>query len=357
MTQIKTLDFTGTTIFCGIDVHKKNWRVNIQNSDFELEDFSQNPDSVLLHKHLSKKYPGANYKVCYEAGFSGFSAHRTFSDLGVNCLVLNAADVATNHKERRQKNDKIDARKLCEYLQTKKVRGIHIPEVHWEHSRSLVRLRERIVGNQTRCKNRIWQQLHFSGIKLPEGYEAGQYWSRQFISKLESLDCGSDILKSTLNLYIKDFKQTRALLVEATRNIRQLCRSASYEKDINFLKSIPGIGGINAAIILFEFQDVTRFKNFDHLCSYVGLVPDTSDSGEKKISKGITNRTNHSLRSALVESSWIVIRKDPALLMKYKEYCKRMDKNKAIIRIAKHLLSRINYVLKNKVEYVTCVVA
>jgi hypothetical protein len=53
---------------------------------------------------------------------------------------------------------------------------------------------------------------------------------------------------------------------------------------------------------------------------------------------GITNRTNQFLRAALIESSWNVVRKDPALLMKYKEYCKRMNKNKAIIRIAKHLL-------------------
>ncbi len=30
MTQFKQLDFTGFTIFCGVDVHKRNWRVNIQ---------------------------------------------------------------------------------------------------------------------------------------------------------------------------------------------------------------------------------------------------------------------------------------------------------------------------------------
>ena len=51
MTQVRKLDFTGTTIFCGIDVHKKSWRVNIQDSEFELEDFTQDADVVLLHKH------------------------------------------------------------------------------------------------------------------------------------------------------------------------------------------------------------------------------------------------------------------------------------------------------------------
>jgi len=357
MTQVKKLDFSGTTIFCGIDVHKKSWRVNVQDSEFELEDFSQNADVVLLHKHLKAKYPGASFKLCYEAGFSGFSAQRWLSEQGMDCRVVNAADVATSDKEKRQKNDKVDARKLCEHLQSKKVRGIYIPALHWEHGRSLVRARGRIVSNQTRCKNRIWQLLHFSGLSLPKGYMAGQYWSNRFIKELEAINCGSEELKTTLVLYIKDYQQTKTLLLEATRAIRKLCKQSMYTKDIFLLRSIPGIGEINAAIILFELQEVTRFKHFDHLCSYAGLVPDTSDSGETKRALGITNRSNNNLRTALVESSWSVIRKDPSMLMMYKKYCRRMEKNKAIIRIAKHLLSRINYVLKNEKEYVIGVVA
>ena len=53
MDKSKTLDFSGTTIYCGVDVHKKSWRVNIQDHEFEMEDFTQNPDTVLLHKHLT----------------------------------------------------------------------------------------------------------------------------------------------------------------------------------------------------------------------------------------------------------------------------------------------------------------
>jgi transposase len=270
---------------------------------------------------------------------------------------VNAADVATTDKEKRQKTDKIDARKLCEHLQTKKMKGIYVPALNWEHGRSLVRARARIVSNQTRCKNRIWQLFHFSGLALPKDYEAGQYWSRSFIKELLATDCGSEELKITLSLYMKDFVQTRLLLVEATRAVRQLCKQPEYQKDMALLRSIPGIGEINAAVILFELQDVSRFKRFDNLCSYVGLVPNTHDSGQTKKTKGITERSNHYLRTALVESSWSVVRKDPALLMKYKAYCRHMEKNKAIIRIAKHLLSRINYVLKNKKEYVPGVAA
>jgi hypothetical protein len=36
-------------------------------------------------------------------------------------------------------------------------------------------------------------------------------------------------------------------------------------------------------------------------------VPNTGDSGDTKRNKGITNRSNHYLRTALVESSWNVV--------------------------------------------------
>lgn len=358
MTQVKKLDFTGLTIYCGVDVHKRSWRVNIADDEFELEDFTQNPNPVLLHKHLSRRYPGASYKIAYEAGFSGFSMQRSLAALGCECWVINAADIPTSDKEKRQKQDKADARKICHYLQSKKLKGIHIPPVEWEHARTLVRTRQRIVNNQTRCKNRIWQLLHFSGVPVPALQQEGKYWSRRFIDGLQKIDFGGSIhLRQSLQLYLKDYLQTRVLLLEATRAIRALCREQKYAGDIGLLRSIPGIGEINAAVILFELQNVTRFKGFDYLCSYVGLIPDTSDSGDTKRTKGITHRHNHHLRTALVESSWAVACKDPAMLMKYKGYCKRMDKNKAIIRVAKHLLSRINFVLKNKKEYVTAVVA
>ena len=354
MTQRKQLDFSGTTIYCGIDVHKKSWRINIQDGEFELEDFSQDADRVLLHKHLVRKYPGACFKLCYEAGFSGFSVQRWLERQGMDCVVVNAADVATSNKDYRQKSDKTDARKLCHHLQSRKMKSLYVPDLLWEHARSLVRAREKIVRNQTRCKNRIWQLLHFSGLSVPKAYEAQQYWGKGFVQSLQTIDCGSEALKTTLGLYIKDYEQTRSLLLEATRELRKLCAQEAYAGAIALLRSIPGIGVINAAVILFELQDITRFKHLDQLYSYAGLVPDTNDSGEKQRTRGITIRTNQYLRSALVESSWAVIRKDPALLMKYKDYSKRMNGNKAIVRIAKHLLARINFVLKNKKQYEIC---
>ncbi len=76
--------------------------------------------------------------------------------------------------------------------------------------------------------------LYFSGLPLPKGYEAGQYWNRNFIKELQTTQCGTEELKITLGLYIKDFLQTRALLLEATKAIRKLCKQPEYQKEIVF---------------------------------------------------------------------------------------------------------------------------
>jgi transposase len=352
MNKTNQLDFSGSTIYSGVDVHKKQWRVNIQDEEFELEDFSQDPNPIILYNHLKRRYPNAKYVVGYEAGFCGFNAQRILTDLGVTCYVVNAADVPTTDKEKRQKKDKVDARKLCDFMKSSKAKGIYIPTVSWEHGRSLVRSRDCIVGDQTRVKNRIRHLLHFSGLPLPEQYDEGKYWSKKMIGYLQRMDCGSEDLRMALDLYIQQYLQTRSLVLNATKAIRKLCKEPAYAAAIMWLRSIPGIGLINAATILFEIQDIGRFKTLDELCSYAGLVPETADTGDTKITRGITSRRNEFLRTALVESSWTVVRKDAALLQKYNAYRKRMNKNKAIIRIAKHVLSRIRFVLSHQKEYV-----
>ena len=108
-------------------------------------------------------------------------------------------------------------------------------------------------------------------------------------------------------------------------------------------------------ILLTELGEITRFPSIDELSSYVGLIPDTQGSGEKEHVGGITQRSHSQLRWLLIEASWIAVRKDPALMMAFDQYCKRMRKTKAIVKIARKLLNRIRYVLKNQAEYVPAV--
>jgi len=62
------------------------------------------------------------------------------------------------------------------------------------------------------------------------------------------------------------------------------------------------------------------------------------------------------LRCLIIEAAWIAIRKDPAMTMAYEGYRKRMNAQKAIVKITRKLVNRIFFVLKRKQEYVPCVV-
>ena len=105
-----------------------------------------------------------------------------------------------------------------------------------------------------------------------------------------------------------------------------------------------------------EIDDVSRFKNADQLASYIGLIPMCHSSREKVGVGDITVRKHAMLRCYLIEASWKAIGKDPAMTMAYEEYRKRMNGNKAIVKIARRLVNRVFFVLKRKQEYVACVV-
>ncbi len=77
-------------------------------------------------------------------------------------------------------------------------------------------------------------------------------------------------------------------------------------------------------VIHTEIQFICRFKTLDHLCSYTGIVPDSDSLGDKEKITGIAHRSNNYRQEAIIESSWVIVRKDPAMLMLYKRYCARM---------------------------------
>lgn len=350
MSKVSKLSFENETIYVGLDVHKKNWRINKRMGDLDLLGFSQDPNPTVLSNYFRKHYPGAKVKVAYEAGFSGFETQRSLNKLGIECIVVNAADVPSSDKDRKRKDDKRDARKLCRELANGNLHGIFIPTIEMEQARTLVRQRFRLIQDQTRCKNRIKHMVLFSGINLNVESER---WSNKFVKTLEEVPCKTLALREALNLAIKEYKALRSLTREATLAFKKLSQQPPFLQIQPYIQSISGIGLINAMIFQTEIQDIHRFKTLDSLCDYAGLVPDISSSDEQMHVRGVTHRCNKFLRHAIIESSWMLIRKDPAMLMKYNIYCRRMNKNKAIIRIGKHLLARIRVVWASQKIYQT----
>lgn len=358
LVKSKQLDFTDQNIYVGIDVHKKQFTVSIHGDLLAYKTFSQPAESRPLVNYLERNFPNANYFAVYEAGFSGFWLHKELQSSGVNCIVVNPCDVPTTDKEKKQKRDVLDSRKLARSLKNGELTGIHVPEIDIQQDRGLLRTRKQLVGNQTRCRNRIKSLLDFYGMKLPERFnQSGTHWSKRFMVWLDSVELKEESGNASLKLLLQEAESLRLLLLTAQRAIRKLSLSNPYKENMELLLSVPGIGTLTGMLFLTEIGDINRFKGIDHLCSYIGLMPNIYASGEKERVGDITKRGNKHLRSYIIESSWVAVRNDPALGHKYHELCGRMTGNKAIIRIARKLLNRIRYVLVNKKKYVLAVAA
>lgn len=349
--KINESSFKGQSIYVGIDVHLKQWSVSVMTDSVTFKPFSSPPQADKLHAYLVEHFPGGDYYSAYEAGFSGFWLHRQLLALGVKSIVVNPADIPTTNKERNQKEDKRDSRKIAQCLRAGHLRGIYIPSEQMQYDRGLIRCRSTIVKDLTRIKNRIKSLLYLHGIDFPKGFENSKHWSNKFMLALEALELNTPSGKQALAIHLEMVKHLRNMLLRLNRQIRELSRTNSYKEDIELLSSVPGVGLTTAMTFMTEIEDINRFDNFSQLCSYIGIIPSTHSSGESINDSGITPRKNFRLRSMIVESSWVAIRHDPALLLAYEKLKKRMTGNKAIIRIAKKLLNRMVYVLRKKKTY------
>jgi transposase len=346
-TQSKKLDFTGQNFFCGIDMHKKSWAVTIETEDVSMRTFVQNADPDSLIHHLKNNFPGANITAGYEAGYFGFWAQRKLEAAGIECLVLNPADIPTTHKEKDQKRDPSDSRKIARAIRNQDATTIWIPPVSIQEDRQLLRTRRMLAKDLSRNKNRIKAILQLNGIQYPAVFARdGSHWSRRFIIWLESIRLTEETGTESLQTLLRNLLFLRSELLVISRRIRKLAQSDRYKPAYDRLVDIPGIGFVVAMTILTEIGDISRFRNTDQFRSYLGLVPTAHDSGEKEHPGRITNRANKPLRALLVEATWSAIRTDAAYLSFYRTYKKRMKENHALIRTAKKLANQIYYAIK-----------
>ncbi len=350
MEQINQLDFTGKIIYVGLDVHRKDWKVCILLEELTYKQFAQPPKPKVLGNYLRKHFPGGKYKSVYEAGFCGFWIHEALLEEEIENIVVNPADVPTSDKERKQKTDKRDALKLGKALRGGQLEAIYVPSREQLEHRSLIRLRDRQVRDIVRTKNRIKAHLHFFGIEIPDAYSKCN-WSNNFLKWLRSVQMSTYIGKRVLENFLDQLVLQRKLILRTNREIRDLSRTDRYKSQMELLLSIPGIGLIGLMKILTEIGNIKRFKGLKRLAAYVGFIPRTDSSGENERVGGMTNRGNRQLKKILIEASWVAIRNDPAMALKYADLLKTMKAQKAIVRIARKLLNRIRYVLINEEKY------
>ena len=141
---MKKYDYTGKTVFLGIDVHKTTYAVTaICDGQVVKKDTLKASPTVLI-AYCQKYFVGAKIESAYEAGFCGFHLHRCLEAEGIKNRVVDAAgiEIAAGN---RVKTDKRDSLKLATHLSDGRLKGIHVPSPEREDNRAITRLREKFV--------------------------------------------------------------------------------------------------------------------------------------------------------------------------------------------------------------------
>lgn len=120
-----------------------------------------------------------------------------------------------------------------------------------------------------------------------------------------------------------------------------------YENAVQLLCTIPGVDRSSAITIISEIgTDTTQFSNSKRLCCWAGLTPGNNESAGKKKSVRIT-RAGVYLKPTLVQVAHAAVKsnKSPYYKAKYERIMKRRGKKRAIIAVARMILTAVYHML------------
>jgi transposase len=258
--QNNSLDFSGQSIYAGIDVHNKSWKVCLYCDNVSLNPMTMPPEPIKLINHLRKNYPDANYQCAYEAGYSGFWIQSEFKKHGINCIVVNPADVPTTNKEKNFKTDRIDCRKIAKSLSNGELRGIFVPHREELEDRNLLRQRSWTVKKLTRVKNEIKAMLSFYGINH-QSESCKRNWSKRHIKYLETISLSNECGNIAYKLLLEELNFLKNMINKITKSINELSNQPKYKEDFKNLITVPGVGKLSAMILLTELIEI---KDLNH---------------------------------------------------------------------------------------------
>lgn len=330
----KQNDFSGQDFYVGLDVHKRSWSVTIRSLGIQVGHFTQPPGAEGLYDYLQRNFPGGRYHSAYEAGFCGTYAHEELCKLGINNILLHAADIPVTDKQKKNKTDLHDSRAIAEHLERGNLHGIYVLSRDQQELRGLFRLRESKVADVVRSNNKLKSFLMYHSIIIPETVSTTGFLSVKVLNWLD-IELSSMAGTLTLQQYIADLRYQREQLYRITKSLRTEVLSLHKQTYENLL-SVPGIGSITAMGLIAELADFSRFDDPDKYSSYLGLCPWEDSSGDTIKTKGMQPRCNSHLRPLLIEASWKAISKSRAMFAYYSKHSGK-DSKKAIVKVARKL--------------------
>ena len=368
-------------ICCGMDVHKSFLVACIASTnDKGVTTYKQKRFSTFSNDlRLCAKWLADNNckDVCMES--TGKYWIPIYNILEPSCNIVLAHPKYVK-AIRGKKTDKKDAKWIADIFKHDLVSGSFIPPADIRQLRDLTRYHSKLTNFSTGEKNRMQNSLTVSNIKLDDVFsDVFGKASSNIINRL--LSAPAEKLTDVSGFRTKGMKATDEEVLSAVdgcicpeqaekmRIIRShldcldLCKlnleslilslSEKYLPQLNLVLTVPGIKSFSAITILSEIGvDMSVFPTSKHLCSWAGLTPQNNESAGKKKTTRIS-RAGAYLKPLLVQCSLCAIRKksNPEIRNRYLAIKKRRGHKKAIIAIARMLLTAIYNILKKNEPY------
>ena len=362
---------------CGVDVHKSFLVATIIKTSSSIEPsyqkrrFSTFNNSILEFKKWLLE--NECLYVCMESTGKYWIPVFNLLEDEINVTIANPKWVKA---VKGNKDDTKDSKWIGDLFRLGLVRGSYIPCKKIRILREFTRYRYKLVSCRSSEKNRYQNALTVCNVALDSVIsdifgksstsiidylleQSGTSIDHEVIASklLKRLKAKEDaVIESIEGYQMTDSQKYRMHLVRAHMDyitaaindvdseIESLIASdPDYENAVELLCTIPGVKYDSAITIISEIGiDMSQFCSSKRLCCWAGLTPGSNESAGKKKSVRIT-RAGVYLKPALVQCAHAAVKSDksPYYKKKYESLVKRRGKKRAIIAIARMILTAI----------------
>jgi len=356
---------------CGVDVHKTFFVATIITSEgitphYKKKRFSTFNKSILAFKQWL--IDNQCFHVCMESTGKYWIPVNNLLEDRISVTIANPKWVKA---VKGNKDDTKDSKWIGDLFRLGLVPGSFIPDKFFRILREYTRYRVKLVSCKSSEKNRFQNVFTVCNVALDAVVSNmfGQSASAitNYILTSDAFDksiCTSfllgklmkkadEVIESIEGFMMEPAQKARALIIRdhqeyLEQRIAELDRMVDvlvepYEGVISLLCTIPGVGRRTAITIISEIgTDMSKFESSKRICSWAGLTPSSNESAGKKKSVRIS-RAGVYIKPALVEAAHAAVKmnESPYYKNKYSRISKRRGKKRAIIAIARMILSAV----------------
>ncbi len=384
MLSLHHIDFGGCSlsvghivypICCGVDVHKTFFVATLITTEGLVPHYKKRRFSTFNSQILEFKdwlLENNCYDVCMESTGKYYVPVYNLLEDSIRVTIANPKWVRA---VKGHKDDVKDSKWIGNLFRLGLVPGSFILEKDFRILREFTRYRFKLVCNKSSEKNRYQNVFTVCNVALDAvvsdmfGVSASSITDYIISNDTFDMEHATSLLRGKLKAKVDEvaasidgFIMTPAqkLRARAVRDhynflmehISKLDTAidrlaAPIESSISLLSSVPGIERRSAINVLSEIgTDMSPFGSSKRLCCWGGLTPGNNESAGKKKSVKIT-RAGVYLKPALVEIAHAAVKdkKNPYYAIKYEKLSKRRGKKRAIIAIARMILTAIYHML------------